>query len=260
MPDHCNKCGNSIHAQGFQCPTKKYQCKVCNRYGHFSSLCYQRRTQVHHKNSCRNPKAHQLHAGPMYTQDCSNYCLSKESSSDESFCLQLRVQSNHAEGKQIPNPVHLIIDLAYHLKPHHTRNMYLQAWLDTFADVNIMPASIFWLVFKDLEMRKIKPCKMQISTYTADTVKIIGSCTFGIVHPDTKKLVSVTFYLANNDGSILLSCKTTLALCLIQLQSRLDHPPPWASLITSTMDHPKKTNLTSLKVHQLKEKVSAQRH
>ena len=42
--------------------------------------------------------------------------------------------------------------------------------------------------------------------YTADTVKIIGSCTFDIVHPDTKKLVPVTFYVANNDVSILLSC------------------------------------------------------
>ena len=60
-------------------------------------------------------------------------------------------------------------------------------------------------MFKDPEMKKFKPCKMQISTYTADTVKIIGSCTFGIVHPDTKKLVPVTFYVANNDGSILLS-------------------------------------------------------
>ena len=53
---------------------------------------------------------------------------------------------------------------------------------------------------------------MQISPYTADTVKIIGSCTFGIVHPDTKKLVPVSFKIANNDGSVLPSCKMTHAL------------------------------------------------
>ena len=125
MPDHCNKCGNSIHAQGFQCPMKKYQCKVYNKYGHFSSLCYQKKTQVHHRNSCRNPKAHQLPAGPMYAQDSSNHSHSKESSSDESFCLQSQVQSNHTEGKQVPHPVHLIMNLAYCLKLHCTRNMYL---------------------------------------------------------------------------------------------------------------------------------------
>ena len=122
------------------------------------------------------------------------------------------------------------MNLAYHLKLHHTRNMYLRAWLHTCANMNIMPASIYQLVFKDPEMKKIKPCKMQISTYTADTVKIIGSCIFDVVHPDTKKLVPVTFYVANNNGSMLLSCKTTLALQFIQPWSRLDYLPPWASL------------------------------
>ena len=87
MPDCCNKCGDSIHAQGFQCPMKKYQCIVCNKYGNFSILCYQKKNQVHHKNSCRKPKVHQLHASPMYAQDSYNYSQSEESSSDESFCL-----------------------------------------------------------------------------------------------------------------------------------------------------------------------------
>ena len=144
----------------------------------------------------------------MYAQDSANHCYSEESSSDESFCLQLQAQNNQAEGKQIPQPVHLIMNLAYHLKLHHTRNMYLKAWLDMCADVNIMPANIYQLLFKDPEMKKIKPCKMQISMYTADTVKIIGSCTFDVVHPDTKKLVPVTFYIANN-GMVVY---TTLAL------------------------------------------------
>ena len=72
-------------------------------------------------------KQHQLHVGPMYTQDSAHHSYSKDSSSDESFCLQLHVQSNHAEGKQIPNPVHLITNLAYCLKLHHTRSMYLWA-------------------------------------------------------------------------------------------------------------------------------------
>ena len=83
----------------------------------------------------------------------------------------------------------------------------------------------------------------------ADTVKIVGSCTFYVVHPDSKRLVPVTFYVATNDDSVLLSCKTILALHLIQHRSRLDYLPPWASLITSTMDHPKKTRPASLKVH-----------
>ena len=92
--------------------------------------------------------------------------------------------------------------------------------------MNIMLVNVYQLVFKDLEIRKIKTCKMQIRTYTADMLKIIGSCTFGIVHLVTQKLVPVTFYVANNEGSVLFSCKMTLALHLIQPRSRLDYLPP----------------------------------
>ena len=49
------------------------------------------------------------------------------------------------------------------------------------------------------------------------------------------------FYVATNDGSMLLSCKSTLVLDFIQPGSRLDYLPPRASLIISTQDYPKKT-------------------
>ena len=114
--DRCNKCGDSIHVQGLHCPAKKYQCKVCHKYGNFSCLCYQKKNQAHHKNNLSNPKAHQPKAGPVYAHDSSIYGHSKESSSNESFCLQLQVQCNQVEGKKIPNPVHLITNLAYRLK------------------------------------------------------------------------------------------------------------------------------------------------
>ena len=176
-----------------------------------------------------------MNAGPVYVQGSSICSRSEESSSDESLCLQLQVQRNQVEGKKIPKPVYLITNLAYLLKPHHSRNLYLQARLDICPDANIMPASVYHLIFKDPEMKKITPCKMQIGTYMA-----------------------VIFYVATNDGSVLLSCKTTLALHLILPRSRLDYLPPWANLITSTMDHPKKTRQASLKVHRSKQEVSAQ--
>ena len=138
----------------------------------FSSLCYQKKNQAHHKNSQWNPKAHQLNAGPVYVQDSSVCSHSKESSSDESFCLQLQIQRNQVEGKKIPNPVYLITNLAHSLKLHHSRNMYLWARLDTCADVNVMLASVYHLIFKDPEMKKITPYNIQIITFMQD-----HSCT-----------------------------------------------------------------------------------
>ena len=79
-----------------------------------------------------------------------------------------------------------------------------------------MPASVYSLLFKDPELKKLESCNLKIGTYTTDAVKIVGSCKFYLVHPDTKKLQEVTFLVAKNDGSVLLSCTTTLVLGLIQ--------------------------------------------
>ena len=62
-----------------------------------------------------------------------------------------------------------------------------------------------------------------------------------MVHPDSQSLQEVTFYVASNNSSVVLSCVTMLALSLIQPHTSLDYLPHCTSLITSTADHPMKT-------------------
>ena len=188
---------------------------------------------------------HQLQTGTFYTKD-SVICGQSEddSSSEDSFCLQVKIKCKQADLWKFPRPTHLIISLPYRLKPHHTRNLYLMARLDTCVDVNLMPASIPKLVFQDPNMKKLAPSSLEFGMYATGTVKIVGSCVFYLMHPDTKKLVEMMFFVAMNEGSVLLSCKTALLLGLIQPRTRLDYLPPRASLITSSADHPKKTKST----------------
>ena len=152
-------------------------------------------------------------------------------------CIQANLQ-------RIPRPTHLITNLAYRLKPHHTRNLYLRTRLDTCADVNIKPVSVYRLVFQDPNMKKLAPSNLEIGSYTTHTVKIVGSFMLYIVLADTKKVMDVTFLVATNDGTVLLSCKTTLMLGLIQPRTRLDYLFPRTSLITSYADHHKKSKST----------------
>ena len=82
-----------------------------------------------------------------------------------------------------------------------------------------------------------------------------------MVDLDTKKIHEVTFFVAINDGSFLLLCTTTLVLELIQLHTRLDYLPQRASLITSSVDHPKKTKSQVTVYSSRKEAaVSTQQH
>ena len=222
--DRCSKCGDSVHVEGFQCPAKKFQCKVCHKFEHFTSLCYQKK-QAPLKS--RKPKVHQLQIGAVYAKDNAICGQSvDDSSSEDSFCLQTKVKCTQANLQRIPRPTHLITNLAYRLKPHHTRNLYLRARLETCLDINIMPANVYRLVFQDPNMKKLAPSSLEIGTYTTDTVKIVGSCMLYLVHADTKKLMDVTFFVAVNDGSVLLFCKTTLMYVLIQPRTRLDYLPP----------------------------------
>ena len=84
------------------------------------------------------------------------------------------------------------------------------------------------------------PSQLKIGTYTADTVKIIGTSKIYLLHPDSKKLTEMIFYIASNEGSVLLSCNTSLSPGYIQSRPRLDYLPPRASLITSNAGHPRK--------------------
>ena len=89
--DRCNKCGDSAHLEVFQCPMKRFQCKSCHQFGHYASLCYQKIQQKQAPYKSRKPKAHQLKAGTIYVQDSTICGQSEDSSSDDSFCLQIKV-------------------------------------------------------------------------------------------------------------------------------------------------------------------------
>ena len=119
-----------------------------------------------------------------------------------------------------------------------------------------MPAKVYKLVFQDPDYTKLAPRKLKICTYTTHIVKLVESCVFYLVHPDTKCLQEVTFYVANNNGSVLLSCATALDLGLIQSHTKLDFLPSRASLITSSADYLKNKFQGSVHVSRKEYEVS----
>ena len=74
------------------------------------------------------------------------------SSSDESLCLQMKIKSNQAE-----TPAkYLITNLAYKLKPNLKETQYLWTRIDTCADVNILPVSMYKLIYEDPDCKKLE--------------------------------------------------------------------------------------------------------
>ena len=154
--------------------------------------------------------------GALYTHNDADRSRSESSDTEDSFCLQMKIHKTQISHPKVPKPIYLMANLAYHLQEHHKRNQYLQARLDTCADVNLMPMAVYCLMFKDPGLRKITSSNLEIEMYTNDVVKIIGACNFYFVHPKSKQLIKVLFFFAKENGSILLSCRTTMELGLIR--------------------------------------------
>ena len=171
------------------------------------------------------------------------YDQSDAYSSEDSFHLQLKVQPQcDAAENKFTAPQQLVTNLEIKLKPHKKRTKFLKARTDTCANVNLMPISVYKLLYKDPDCVKIAPSsKSGISTFTTEKIPVLGSCDLFVVHPDTRCLKEMTFQVVNHVGSVIVSCPTSLDLRLIQPHSELNASiPDCERLIFSNADNPNK--------------------
>ena len=162
------------------------------------------------------------------------------SSSEDSFCLQIQAKPAKDNTKK-NNPKHLVTNIEYKLKPHRRRTKFLRTKIDTCSIVNLIPISVYKLLYKDQDCTKLEPStKAAVKTYTTEKIKIVGSCKMFVVHLDTRLLHEVTFQVTNHESSVIVSCATSLELSLIHPHTNLDAVPEEGSLICSKTDMPKK--------------------
>ena len=155
----------------------------------------------------------------------------------------------------VPVPKHLVTNLEFKVQRHKRKTNFLRARVDTCVDVNVMPLSIYWKLFKDADCTQIEPSNLLLGIYTSKRVKIMGSCYLYITHLDTRFLEKGRSYVAGNEGSVLISCTTSLELGLIKPKEKLNHLPPEGKrkVIYSSADKIKKKeqDKSCLEVHML---------
>ena len=153
-PNQCTRCGDSPHAQGFNCLAKKYKCKHCTKIGHFTRMCFTKNAhpQPQHYHKGKPKQAHQIvvpeHSTKQYknTHECDN---------DDDFiiafqlCAQPQKNVHNQKVTAGYTQKHLYANIPYRLQPYHKHNKYLHVQLDTCADVDLMPEGVYKLVFND---------------------------------------------------------------------------------------------------------------
>ena len=83
----------------------------------------------------------------------------------------------------------LYANISYRLQPYHKHNKYLHVQLDTCADVNLMPESVYKLVFNDPHTAKLAKNDIDLTVYTRHSVDLIAKCTFYMLNQGTKNLL-----------------------------------------------------------------------
>ena len=68
-----------------------------------------------------------------------------------------------------------------------------------------MPESVYKLVFNNPHASKLAKNDTDLTVYTRHSVDLIGKCTFCMLSKGTKQPVKVDFYIAKEEGSVLLS-------------------------------------------------------
>ena len=174
--------------------------------------------------------------GPIADQTDTSF-----TSSEDSFCLQMKVKHRQAEDN-CSDVQHLVTNLEYKLKPHRRRIKFPRARIDTCSNVNVMPVGVYCVMYKDPDCTKLALSKKNvIYTHTTEKMPVIGSCELFVIHPNTKCFQAVTFQVVNIEGSVIVSCATSISLNLIQIHSALNASvPDCGQLIYSCGDDPGK--------------------
>ena len=247
--NQCTRCGDSPHAQGCNCPAKKYQCKHCTKIGHFTKISFPKNAhlQPQHYHKDKPKQAHQIivpqHSTKQYknTHKCDN-------DDDVMIAFQLRAQPQKNVHNQKVTTGYtqkcLYANIAYTFQSYHKHSKYLHVQLDTCADVNLMPESIYKLVFNNLHTCKLAKNDIDLTVYTRHSVNLIGKCTFYMLSKGTKQPLKVDFYIVEEEGNVLLSQETAFQLQLLDVKPQLEDLPPRATLISSAVDYPKRDTCT----------------
>ena len=188
-PSTCKRCGDTRHRQGFNCPATKYQCRKCQKYGHFTSKCLTKP-----QNATVN-SVEEVNALAAFTQspDSIQANIFNDSMDDMYICT---VNTNKPKKR-------VFADLQ--LATLSKAPKYLKVRLDTAADVSMMSKSVYQQLYDDPQCEQLAPVTTNTVMHDHSTADVLGKVTVNILKDN--KQYSIPFQVVPYEASTLLSCE-----------------------------------------------------
>ena len=134
---NCTQCGDFKHKDNCRCPESRHKCKICSKVGLFPKMqCIQL------------AQAHDDQTATLQLSDKSFHDANEEyMPSDDDFVHNYMVrvyktslQQKSGKSSKFQQIKHFV---KVKLKPYHTHAVYMHAYVDTGADVNLMPWDMY---------------------------------------------------------------------------------------------------------------------
>ena len=187
-PNICKSCGDTRHRLGFNCPASKFQCKKCQKYGHFTSKCLTR-SQSTHVDTIEEVNAVLAFTKPPHSVQAK---LLDDNSLDAMY--KCTVNTSKPKG-----PVFADLQLAI----QSSKLKYLNVRLDTAADVSMMSKSVYQQLFDDPQCQKLQPVTTNTVMHDHSKAEVLRSATIPILKDNKKH--GITFQVVPYEASTLLS-------------------------------------------------------
>ena len=189
-PNICKCCGDTRHRPGFNCPASKFQCKKCQKYGHFTSKCF---TKLQSTNV---NTTEEVNAVLPFTK--FPHSVQAKLSDDDSLDAMYTCTVNTSKTKR-----HVFANLQ--LATQSSKLKYLKVRLDTAADVSMMSKSVYQQLFDDTQCQKLQPVTTNTVMHDHSKAAVLGSITIPILKDNKKH--GITFQVVPYEASTLLSCE-----------------------------------------------------
>ena len=151
------KCGDTHHRQGFPCSASHFQCKNCNRIGHFT-LRYLTKSKT---------------VNQIDFQEEINSLNAWQAQGDAGTCLTCQVQKQQQTQQKNTQRVSkcLYVNLPLTARHHHKKQTYLCACINPGADVNLMPVRVYKCLTGDKKLQHLGPVQCTMIVYTNNTIQ-----------------------------------------------------------------------------------------
>jgi hypothetical protein len=178
---NCNKCGGQ-HKKA-QCPAYGKKCMTCQRYNHFSKVCFYNKGKAIHVTELQN----------------------EESTSEFEYAGELKISAMNSENGWFA--LVKICDKTVKFK------------LDTGAEANIIPKSLY----NKLNHASLRPTTTKLTTFSNATIMPIGKTTVNCqLLKENGKQQDLDFYVMNFNCTPLLGFKACQSFALVSKIESID--------------------------------------